>query len=179
MFTHWKPLHPLSLTQAKPGLRNCMLHTGSLTQYLEENFCKNNLELILSQQAWRLPLVDEATKLQLRFGIKVLLREIFFRCDQQILVYGRTLFPANTLCSSDKLIQRLGNESLGNFLFSDKSIYRDKLEFACLGRHDKLFNLINDHVINNNDMLYARRSVFFIRQEPILVTEIFFPDAFK
>lgn len=179
MFTHWKPMHPFLLTHAKPGLRNCLLHTGSLTQYLDENFCKNNLELILNQQAWRVPLFDEASKLQLRFGIKVLLREIFFKCDRHILVYGRTLFPANTLYSSDKLVQKLGNESLGNFLFSDKNIYRDKLEFACLNRKNRLFNLIDEHAITNNDILYARRSVFFIKHNPILVTEIFFPDTFK
>jgi len=77
------------------------------------------------------------------------------------------------------LLARLGQQSLGSYLFSERTAFRGKMEIAKIFSKDRfLFPAINAFT-NGKDNLWGRRSVFYIKDKPLLIIEIFLPDGIK
>ncbi len=154
-----------------------MLDTGSLIKHLEY-YSPENISLTLEAKSWGKPHPDESKILHLRNSSYALLRETFLTCGPHPWVYARTIIPPQTLLASRRLAH-WGNKPLGNYLFSDKLTYRGKIEIAELKTSNTPYSPIYNLAIEEDNTLWGRRSIFYIRNKPLLLTEIFLPEAIK
>ena len=91
------------------------------------------------------------------------------------MVYARTVIPETTLVGEYKKLTELGTQPLGEILFADKSAYRSNMRYAKISTDCDLYN----QVFNSNDVnseLWARQSLFYIKDNPLLIIEVFLPD---
>lgn len=83
---------------------------------------------------------------------------------------ARTVFPRSTLdhCPHPHITS---NIPLGSILFGDRSVRRSHFEVAQLyGNHPPL-----SPTLAWNDVVWGRRSIFFIKSGPLLLSEVFLP----
>lgn len=158
-------------------LRKCLLNTGPLIMHLEK-FSTANISLNLETQFYGRAQHNGSAILGLSDGDCVLLREVFLLCNNHPWVYARTTIPTTTLQSAPKLAH-WGDKPLGNYLFSDKFIYRGKIEIAKIKMISIPYRPIKKLALKQDDFLWGRRSIFYIKNKPLLVTEIFLPEAVK
>ncbi len=92
-----------------------------------------------------------------------LAREVVLLGNHIPWVCARTLIPMTTLTEQEKDLAELGKVPLGERLFADKSTYRDEIQLA--------------HIDIEGKSLLARRSRLWINNKPMLVAELFLPDA--
>lgn len=179
MKTRWR-----SIKQVKPGtipdsIRNVLLDTGSLTELLEQ-YCNNEFNLELKSQSWQRPLLEEAGLLHLPGGRHALVREIYLKCGNKRLVYGRSIIPASTFTGAERRLAFLGKRSLGNYLFTQRKAKRGNMEIGRIKSGNHLFKLAHQDIVPKKGTdLWGRRSMFFIKEKPLLVVEIFLPDSIK
>lgn len=132
-----------------------LLDPSSTTQRVKSiagGFCVRVL-----MQAWLLPSHSEASLLGIPQYEVALIREVELSCGDEVWMYGRSVFPNNTLTGKEKRLYKLGNQPLGEVLFADPTMRRSDFELARLAN------------------LWARRSVFYLSEKPLLLTEIFLP----
>ncbi len=115
----------------------------------------------------------------MRSGEHALVREIYFKCNNIPWVYARSIIPRKTFNVTQHRLAFLGARSLGSYLFSEQNAFRDVMEIATIPNHHKLHSLALNNISNNNKQLWGRRSVFYIKNRPLLVIEIFLPDGEK
>lgn len=113
---------------------------------------------------------------QSRLGLRVdagLLREIEFRCDDERIVYAQTVLPASTV-HVHPWLNDLGDAPIGESLRRrvGDGVTREPLEFAALPPDSALARAAAPR---GTDVLWARRAVYRVRGEPILVQEVFLP----
>lgn len=175
---HWRPINQFSQQAVPAVFRDILFDRGSLSVFLEK-FCQGNFNLQLVRQAWERPLPDEAKVLSLQTGRYALLREIFLRCDDTPLVYGRSIIPVQTFTGAERRLARWGQRPLGNYLFSEKKISRTQIEIARITPFDSLYHLIKRNITFKDSSLWGRRSIFYIKSKPLLIVEIFLPEIIQ
>lgn len=90
-------------------------------------------------------------------------------CHNEPWVYARSVFPLHTLTGPLRHLKQLDNRSLGSLLFKDASMKRTLFEIAALeARKIKAVK----HTAPN-ELLWGRRSLFYVKNKPILISEIF------
>ncbi len=171
----WKAANLTGNTAISSNLRICLLDTGSLIRHLER-FSPENISLHVEAQSWKKPRRDESNALKLRSGSYVFLRETFLMCNTSPWVYARTIIPPDTLSGSRRLAH-WGSKPIGYYLFSDKSTYRGAIGVSEIKLSDIPYHPIYNLAIDENDTLWARRSIFYIKNKPLLLIEIFLPDS--
>jgi len=172
----WQAIKQINLNSIPKQLRDCLLDTGSLTRHLEK-YCEGKFSLDLKSQSWRRPLHDEVNVLNLRTGEYALIREIYFKCNDKPWVYGRSIIPAKTLRGAQRRLAYWGQRSLGLYLFSEQKTFRGQMEIAKIFPADKLFQFASNTNPDFRKALWGRRSVFYIKDKPLLIVEIFLPDV--
>jgi len=173
----WKDAGFIGNSSITANLRACMLDTGSLIKHLEY-YSPERILLTLEAQSWGKPHPDESKILNLRNAGYGLLRETFLTCGDHPWVYARTIIPPQTLMGS-RILAHWGNKPLGNYLFADKLTYRGKIEIAELKTSNAPYSPIYNLAIEEDNTLWGRRSFFYIKNKPLLLTEIFLPEAIK
>ena len=171
----WLPVTRINRPLIPLPLRDCLLDSGSLTSHLAR-YCKGHFNLKLQGQSWQRPLPEETRILHLRRGSYALVREIHLRCDDMPWVYGRSIIPARTCTATERRLAFWGQRSLGNYLFSDRNIWRSEIEIAMIRPQHRLFHLARKGMAEGNTPLWGRRSIFYIKDKPLLVVEIFLTD---
>ncbi|MFT4836683.1 MAG: chorismate--pyruvate lyase, partial [Psychromonas sp.] len=71
----------------------------------------------------------------------------------------------------------IGTDSLGKFLFQDPSMRRDKIEvaqFPVYSAVHQLCTVLNQEV---DFPLWGRRSLFYVNNKALLVSEVFLPAS--
>lgn len=175
----WRPVRQINPVSLPAGIRDFLLDTGSLTEHLEY-YCKDNFTLELKAQSWQCPLNDEARTLHMQNGRYALVREIYFRCGNKRLIYGRSIIPATTFTGAERRLASWGKRSLGDYLFTQRKAQRGNIEIARIPVDNKLFDLAYQGInITNKNELWGRRSMFYIKNKPLLVVEIFLSDVIK
>lgn len=149
------------------ALEGWLLGQGSLTVQLKKH-CKDfRLELITEhwqslpdflQQQW-----------QQSQGLK---RDVILWCDGKACVYAQSWLPESTLEQMEPLA-RLGAQPLGEYIFQHDSLERGPIDVALLKAGLQL------PVLGLQKELWARRSVFSVQQQPLLVQEIFLPGVLE
>ena len=100
------------------------------------------------------------------------LREVMLWCDDMPCVYAQSWLPESTLEQMQPLA-RLGAQPLGEYIFQHASLERGAIEVALLEPGLLL------PVVGRQQQLWARRSVFSVQQQPLLVQEIFLPGVLE
>jgi len=147
------------------ALKPWLLDRGSLTERLIA-ISEGQFRVEVLRQQWGVAHRDEAQLLGLKPRQAALIREVILYGRQQPWVYARSILPANSLDHSLRHLKQLGNKPLGAVLFSDPTLQRGDIEIAQL--KPGLLPFIDEPV-------WGRRSVFFLHQQPLLVSEVFLP----
>jgi len=106
---------------------------------------------------------------------KVLVREVLLICDHKPVVFAQTEIPYSTLTEQQANLAEIGTGSLGTFLFQDPSMQRDKIEVAQFPVYSPVHQLCTDLNQKVDFPLWGRRSLFYINNKPLLVSEVFLP----
>ena len=156
------------------SLHPYIFHTGSLTRYLQQA-CQGEFNIEIKSETWQQPMIDEAHLLNTKENESTFIRESWLKCDKKNLVYARTVIPEKTLTGEYKKLTTLGTKPLGEILFSDNTSYRARMQYAKLTPQCDLYNQISlpNHV---NSDCWARKSLFYLKNQPLLIIEVFLPD---
>jgi len=169
----WQPLKKADAALMPAHLLECLKDTGSLTRHLEHH-CSGEFSLRLINQSWQAPMRDEAKVLRLGAGSRAMVREINMLCGGVPWVYARSIIPEDTLHGSG--LEHIGRRSLGDYLFSEAGARRGRIEIASLVPAEALFQLACPGEAERDAILWGRRSVFRIKNRPLLIVEVFLQD---
>lgn len=160
----WRPAHCYVHSDIPPQLYPWLAHTGSFTAAMKA-VCGDTLTVNVIQQAWQTIEPDEATRLDLSPCELALVRETEMWGNNQLWLVARLVFPRGTLTGSEEPLRYFGAQSVGEFLFADPTLERSPFEWT---------NLENSAGVGMAE--WGRRSLFRIKNKPLLVTEFLCAD---
>lgn len=171
---HWFPLRRAPLARVPASLRPWLLDEGSLTRRVIDA-CPGPFRVQVMSQAWRRPMRNEASALDLRADRRALVREVQLVCGDIAWVHARTVIPRTTLTGRERRLAHLGSRSLGEVLFADSTLERAETEIACLVPGDALYADIAACLARPPAELWGRRTRYALNGKALLVSEIFLP----
>lgn len=166
----WRDRRHLNQTQLPVSVGAWLLDKHSLTARLIKA-SQGDFRVELIQQSWRLPTADESKLLALKSREVALVREVLLICHGQPWVFARSVIPASSLRGKLGFLRKLKNSALGALLFKDPSLQRSHFEVARI-------QLPHPHIpVQSSANIYGRRSLFYWKNKPLLVAEIFLPNC--
>lgn len=172
---HWTNWHTPLLQSLPVTLRDWLTDTGSLTRLLQQS-CQESFSVALLDNQWQRPLPDEAKLLRQPLSQLAFQREVHLMDGNTPQIYARTLVPLRTYIARKQRFDALGNQSLGEMLFNEPSLKRGPLQVACLRPGQFLFEMASKRLSYQPDLLWARRSCFYVGDKNMLVNEVFLPS---
>ncbi|TDO97509.1 chorismate--pyruvate lyase family protein [Marinomonas balearica] len=112
------------------------------------------------------PTLRERTRLGLRSREQARIRTVLLYCNQDVVIYGRSIIPLRSIRGHWRCLSKLGDKPLGGYLFKSKKLTRSPIEIT---------QLPSGLMQNSDESLWARRSVFYGYGPGILVNEAFYP----
>ncbi|MBS0286627.1 MAG: chorismate lyase [Proteobacteria bacterium] len=122
---------------------------------------------------------DEYPILHLQKNDIPFVRQVLLVGDNNIpLTYGRVVITPQTYKAHFQDFENLGTKPIGEtLLYNNPEAKRSGFEFSCFESNDPLCQNIFAHLPQFTAQdLWARRSVFNIKGNPLLVTELFLPS---
>lgn len=157
----WKS-SPAHLTQERP-----LRHPGSLTARLARMGSGVDVEVLESRV--RLASWEELQGLGLsRRGLRVFVRCVCVRRGGEIAVLAKSVTTLAGVTHPWRGLKRLGNRPLATLLWSDPRIRRGGFQYLRWGKDHPLSQQVGLSVA-----LPVRRSCFWLKGYPLLVTEAF------
>ena len=132
---------------------------GSLTQRLV-NLCGDRFSVRLLSQQWVRPTRDEARLLKIPARQIVLLRQVQLLCEQQVLVYARSVMPLSTLQGPTRRLKHLGSKPLGSYLFANPRLQRQQQQLLAVTGNNPLFVAALSGSSQDCSEIWSRRSLF-------------------
>lgn len=148
--------------------------TSSLTQRLR-TLSQSSLEIHIIRQSWQFAPFLDCRYLGLLQRVVVWVREIYLVMDGVRCVYARSLMPRKTLCGKGRQLKNLETKSLIDVLTTDPHLLRSSLQIGFVLPGEKDFESATEHLPHPPTQLWARRSIFYFYQKPLMVQEIFLP----
>lgn len=169
--THW-------ISETKPphcaeNIASWLYDHNSLTKKLESQF--NDFYVKLKQQISIKP--NAQLSHYFKDEEKVLLREVFLHCNNNPIVFAQTEIPYSTLSEQQAKLAEIGEQSLGKILFQDPTMLRGQIEVSEFKTGSLFHQLAADLNQPTEASLWARRSLFYLNNKPLLVTELFLPAS--
>lgn len=174
----WQPYSRLNYKEIDPSILSWLLDPASLTQRLIAQ-CRGRFRVEVLDESWARPSSDERRALGMDSTSVARIRQVRLLCDDVPWVFARTVIPYNTLQGSVRRLKLLGNRSLGEVLFADKSMVRGQLEIAGIHVGAPLYRKATRGLKKSPAVIWGRRSVFYLSNKPLLVSEIFLADLEK
>lgn len=173
---NWQPLNYRHHRLDKP-LAHWLLDPGSLTQKLVQRSGGRFRVAVLQQRIERARL-SEYRALTLSPRCWAVVREVVLYGNEQPWVYARTVIPLSTLKGPLRRLHYLGNRPLGAALFADPTMRRHGLDIAAVQPRHLPKNLQSAITASHGPAFdsWGRRSLFYLRNKPLLVGEMFLPD---
>lgn len=162
--------HPF---RAPRELRGWLSDRGSLTRRLKARHADFRVSPVARGLAP--PFLDEAHVLRLGPKTHAYVRDVLLVGGGRIRVFAHSVLPRASLRGAWCGISRLGTKPLGEALFSDPRIRRLGLTIRRLDARHPLYRAARHHTGLTARHLWARRSVFCLNGQPLLVTEVFLP----
>lgn len=147
---------------------------GSLTRRLKQHN-QTDFSVKLLGNSWIKPLTDESLALNLSLSELSYQREVLLMDGDVANVYARTVVPRTTYMNMQHRFNRLGNKPLGELLFTDPTVKRGPIQIASLKPGQWLYEMALLGESERPEVLWGRRSQFYISGLPLLVNEIFLP----
>lgn len=158
----WQSAQQLQLPAA---LQPWLLSQGSLTALLKSKCQTFRLQLVAEH--WQQLPLSLQQQWQQPQGLK---RDVILWCNETPCIYAQSWLPESTLEQLEPLA-RLGAQPLGEYIFLHQSLERGPIEVALLQAGMVL------PVLGAQQQLWARRSIFSVQQQQLLVQEIFLPGV--
>lgn len=171
----WQSPDDESLPLLSEQLTSWLRDEGSLTARLKSHSSSFHVKVIGEQQ--QLCSAEEACNI-IKVGEPVLVREVILYCDNIPQVFARSLLPLASLTGKEKALANLGEQPLGQVLFNNPSLQRHRLELSSFGPDSSVANLANQLTDLPKQALWGRRSIFILDNKPLMVAEVFLPNAF-
>jgi chorismate--pyruvate lyase len=156
-----------------PWLHDC----GSLTWRIKQR-CE-----CFSVQAVRSGLArissDESRLLKIAPQQLAWSRDVFLCADEQPVVFAHSTCDARHLTGAWYKLRTLGDQPLGAVLFSQANVIRQPLHYQALSLRHALYRRATSALSCPPKRLWARRSLFYLHNAPLLVTEVFLPEILK
>ena len=111
----------------------------------------------------------------LRAGELAMVPEVYLYCGDTPVVFAHSVVAHKNLRGAWRGLSGLGNKSLGTVLFTNPRINRTPLEFKKVSRGHFLYDRACARLQKKPANLWARRSLFTLHGQSILVTEVFLP----
>lgn len=158
---------------ASPKIASWLYDHNSLTKKLEAQCERFHVQI--KQQLTTPP----NSKLSSHFKDEqnILVREVFLHCDEQPVVFAQTEIPSSTLCAQQSALGEIGEQALGKILFQDPTMLRGQIAVTEFKKGSILHQLAADIQQPTDKSLWARRSLFYVSNQPLLVTELFLPAS--
>lgn len=170
----WYPA-PSSLSfRARGWLEN----RGSLTQLIQER-CRGHFQVKPVFQSLATVCRDELALMSLRQKELALVREVYLYCGNTPVIFAHSVVARKDLRGVWRGLSGLGNRSLGTVLFTNPVVRRTPLRFKKLTPSHPLFRRACERLRVKPQGLWARRSLFSLRGQSILVTEVFLPSILE
>lgn len=155
--------------------RHWLQDRGSLTQRLQARCPAFSVERV--RQRWSRPQPDEARLLGQPVRQRAWLREVTLCCGGTPVVFAHSVLPRGSLRGDWQGLGRLGSRPLGAALFANPRVVRTPLAYRKLTPAHALYRRAAAVLTARPACLWARRSVFWLADAPILVTEVFLPGV--
>ena len=168
----WQPAHGGILVQMPENLGPWLIDEGSLTRKLVA-LSQDQFEVQVLRQEVATPGAAEANALKMTQQTPVMIREVVLKGRGRPWVFARSILPMTTMTGRLAGLRTLSNQPLGELLFQDPSMTREPLEAACLPAR---ILSVPAALAAGDEPLWARRSVFFLDQKPLLVSEVFLSE---
>jgi chorismate--pyruvate lyase len=140
--------------------RKTLFDTHSLTARLIA-ISDGDFKVEVLWQGWRKLSQQEASLLGCQESHSVAwCRDVALMIRGEARVYARTCMPRSTLTGNESQLKNLGRKSLGSYLFQHPQMHRGEMSAYRIAD-------------NELSLSWARRSIFYLRNKPILVTEAF------
>jgi len=170
--SHWQN----SDTCTQPEhLQSWLLDPDSLTARLKKHCHQFRVEL-LGQKVE--PCQAHEAVADIPVGEKVLVREVLLYCDDKPQVFARSLLPLSSLTGAEQELANLGTKSLGQVLFNNPSLERKTIEVAMFDDNSTVGKLAKNLQLEVPHSLWGRRSIFVLDDKPLMVAEVFLPNAY-
>lgn len=170
----WYPVPPSLSPRARGWLQN----RGSLTQLIQRRCC-GDFRVNPVFQSLSKACQDELAVMNLRRDELAMVREVYLYCGNSPVVFAHSVVAAKDLRGAWRGLGGLGSRSLGTVLFTNPVIKRTPLRFKKLNSAHPLFRRACQNLPEKPLGLWARRSLFSLRGQSILVTEIFLPSILE
>ncbi|MFT6387369.1 MAG: chorismate--pyruvate lyase [Cellvibrionaceae bacterium] len=154
------------------SLKSWLFDNRSLTQKLISH-SKNHFHIEVLKQKIERVQRSEYRALKLNHRHWAVVREVILHGNNVPWVYARTIIPLSTLRGELRRLHFLGSRPLGGTLFADPSMRREGVEIARV----KMRHL--PHKAKSLKPLWGRRSLFIIKNKPLLVGEVFLTDLIE
>ena len=150
---------------------------GSLTARLKQR-CGDHFSVRVLDEDWQRPEPSESRLLGAPVNQKALLRQVHLLCGDELCVYARSVIPLGTLQGKHRRLQHLGDKPLGEYLFTQPNLKRERIEWSRLMPDSPLYrNALPEG--GSGQPIWGRRSLFLIDRKPLLVAEFFLPVLFE
>ncbi len=159
-----------------PYVRAWILLDTSMTRALQQTFGPEMSVQVVHDSSGSL-LADERTLLNTTDQAGHV-REVVLWCGRQSRLVARTVYVSSKLRAHQEL-NSLGSRPLGELLFARDTPRWLKREFTVIEAHMALFALVRRAPGTADTPCWARRTVFLLEHEHLLVTEIFLPAMFS
>ncbi len=161
-------------------LKQWLFDPDSLTKKLID-YSNNRLRVEVIDQRIKRARFSEYKALGLNHHRRAVVREVILYGADTPLVYARTIMPLSTLKGPLRRLYYLGNRPLGGALFADPTMRRGKLEVAVIGSNALPPKALSSCTNNKGpfQQCWGRRSLFFLKNKPLLVCEIFLPTLYR
>ena len=165
----WQPVLGGMPEKVPENLAPWLIDDGSLTRKLVA-LSKDQFEVEVLRQDAATPDASEANALKMTQQTPVTIREVVLKGRGHPWIFARSILPMSTMTGRLAGLRTLSNQPLGELLFQDPSMTREPLEVACLPAR---VLSVPAALAAGDESLWARRSVFFLDQKPLLVSEVF------
>ncbi len=168
---HWQRSQVALLKSHSPLLRDWLVDSGSLTRRLVK-LCGDQFQVKVLSESRESPRFDESKVLLMRDGEQARIRQVLLCWGDVPLVYARTVIPLSSLCGAARRLAYLKGQPLGALLFSSKGLKRGAIQMTQAHSGVLSPELMDAPV-------WGRRSVFYLAEKPLLVSEFFLPSLIE
>ena len=130
MSTQWQS-HGLPDNGTAPDLARWLQDRGSFMQRLQHSGVADARIEVVSER-WQLPLREERLRLGLPERRYARVREVLIHSVASRWMFARTVVPETTMSGPERKLARLQNQSLGSYLFKQKSMTRSRFQWTAL-----------------------------------------------
>ncbi|WP_131867388.1 chorismate lyase [Biostraticola tofi] len=141
-----------------PMISDWLMEKGSMTRRLEQ-FCGKIIIHRIGEGFVTAASIDAGERKELPACERCWLRQVVIYGDNRPWVAARTIIPETSLTGEQGALADAGDEPIGRRLFTEEPLLRDYIHIGRL------------------DQLWARRSRLRPGGKPLLLTELFLPDA--